>query len=636
MLGEDARRYSDAPFDLTPPTAPILAVTGTSTATSITVQVIGPSVDSRHPVVAYVFEYRTLAEQQAELPWTVLTAIGANQAHSGFDIANLQPATTYFFRAKGQDSSVSQNQSAYSLSVSGATQSASAGESWWPNWPIMNTATLQGGASTHLLDPTTHDMMADMDLIIIQNFYPSTSRLTSRVANINAVRALQTAPMNTKFILYTSYQQHLKDEDLTGQSGMEINRDLPHDPVEGNTNWDLTRASNGAQIEAPFNPTSFWLNNIAPGAGENSLGETYAQALWRVWSELLEGSSTETNVLDVIDGFFQDDVHCRMQTPMSVNNGVTTVTDPDFDNDGTANTPTNDFTNPTGASWRWCQGLLDSKDAVEAQNPGFLWLPNQSNGFASAYFDGGGQPPLPLANHPFYHKLEVGFRESNNNAFGISKGSGYTINGGSLFHTCRLAAITLAFLKPDSQNTITGKSCVLFHVNTIDRTQNQDDYELARLTLGVALLHERLCPSISRNGNRPMTLDETLLELGAPLSPRSMGTLNENNVGFSLRDPDQENGVADFFWAEFEKGIVIVRGDHPPVGPWPNTGAAVNVALPSAGTGKVWRMINAASYTNPITGRSMRNQSPLINNGQIVTSLSMRPLTARIVRRVDA
>jgi hypothetical protein len=127
---------------------------------------------------------------------------------------------------------------------------------------------------------------------------------------------------------------------------------------------------------------------------------------------------------------------------------------------------------------------------------------------------------------------------------------------------------------------------------------------------------------------KPMPLDELFLDLGNPITNRSMGTLNETTLGWSLRTADFSNGVARFYWAEFERGLVVVRLDSPSVGAYPSADAAVSCTLPSAGAGKVWKSPDASTYVNPVIGRAMRGQDTTLNNGATRTTISLPPYHA--------
>lgn len=511
-------------------------------------------------------------------------------------------------------------------------------DSWFPNWPVMDVLVLQGDVAENLQDPAQWPLLADHSAFLFQGFYPTLSRLANRVTNISSIKATQTAGWQTKFGVYMSFQQARKSI-LDGNTDVQIN--LINSATQGNQNWWLRRV-NGQQIEAPFNPAQFWMCNIGRGGGVNSLGETYHEAYWRTWSELLDPSDAAHDLMAHLSFFMQDDVHARMQTPMTINNGATTVTDPDIDDNGVADGITDFSSGPNAGCRKWCEGHIDSKAACESNFPGRVWFSNSAR-FPTDYTDSGVDPPLPMSGHPMYGRLTWGLQEGVNTAgLGITKsatsGASATYNytgGGSTQHLCRLLAIHERMLQPDSQSDA-GRACVIAHLNTVDRTQTAADYEIARLVLAVALLNERVGVSLSISASKPLSLDEQLLELGAPLAVRSMGTLNESTTVFTLRVANFSIGAARFYWAEFAKGLVILRGDSPSVGLYPSADAAVPCTLPSAGAGMKWQRINAATYTNPVTGRAMRGQQTSLNNGADITSVSLRPYHAMFIRRVSA
>lgn len=361
------------------------------------------------------------------------------------------------------------------------------------------------------------------------------------------------------------------------------------------------------------------------------------QAYWRKWRELLNPSDNAHNLTARLSGFFQDDTHARMQTPMSIGNGSTVVTDPDLNDDGNAESITNFGSGSTAGCRMWCEGHMDSKAAMEANFPGFVWFANSAR-FPTDYYDGDGTPPLPLSGHPFYGKNDMGLQENIALAgLGITKSiSTYNYTGGgSIYNVSRFLAVHQRMLRPNAQNTITGIGCIVAHINTFDRSPTSADYEYARLAAAVALLNERVAISLSISASKPLSLDETLLELGAPTTTRSMGSLNENNVAFTVRAANFSSGVARFHWAVFAKGLVLLRTDSPSVGVYPSADSAVSCTLPTPPSGKKWQRINAATYVNPITGRAMRGQDTTLNSGADVTAISLKPYHAVFLRLVN-
>lgn len=635
QLGELNKRWSDQPFDLTGPSAPTIAAFGGPTETTVGVQVTAAAVDNRTGISAYIVE---ISENGTD--YSVHSIASVAQATAGHVLTGLNSSSTYSIRVKGRDGSFAQNIGAASNVIQQTTTAPAGNETWWPNLPIANISMLQGNSTFHLLDPNQHQAISEHDMYMFQGFNMLTpSRCATRKTNLAAIHALNQNGRRTRCVLYVSQQQVHKVESDSHTSPMLA---LINHATKGNSNWWLRRvAPSNAQIEAPFNPTLFWLVNMGRSGLLNSLGQTYHTALAKEYKALLDASDDAHDVLSELDGLFLDDSHFRMQMPMSTGNGSVVVTDPDINEDGVAENIVSYAAGATGGSRMWCEGHLDHKAAIKAEfGNNFMYFPNGSE-IGTYYYDGDGTPPLPISDMPMYQKLEMNLQEQLVRfglGFGpLPTGTGtYQYNaGGSMLHACRIVHINRLMLQADNLSA-GGRSWVVIHFSGPDRTLNQDDYEMCRFVAGFALVQERLAVAVNRAGIIPISLDELKLELGAPIGSRSMGTMNESTAGYTLRTANFSNGVGRFYWAEFQKALVVMRGDNPPVGSWPLTGAAVSCTLPSPGSGKKWQRINAASYTNPITGLSMNNQSPSINNGADVGStVSMRPFTALFLRRVD-
>lgn len=509
--------------------------------------------------------------------------------------------------------------------------------SWWPNWPIMNCACLQGNANFHILDPSRHAELADKDVIIFQDFYPTESRKQTRVNVFAQIRALN--PINrVKFLKYTMLQETPKVLPTpTGNSAPEISCALIADPVKGNPNWIVHRVGqtgNAGRVECNFDPASLWNCNMAVlAAGNNSLGENYATAFWKDWHALL---TTGVNLLPSLDGMFQDNFNARPPA-MFQNNGATSITDQDYNADGTADTRT-DFSAAVNAGGRmWSQGHLEGKARFEQRMGASMVLCPNAARFDGDYFDGQGQPPLPITNHPYYRQFDLTLDESVYLLLGLSRSAtGYSFTGAGSFNSLfRSYNVHDRMLKLDANNTRTGKSAVMMHALCIDRPTTNDDLAYARFISALCLLVERAAMCVMQTTFTPLSLDETLLELGAPVAARTMGTLNENTVSFSVRTADRTVGTARFYWSIFAKGMVLVRADSPSVGVYPSADAAVPCTLPTPPAGKKWQRINAANYVNPVTLRAMRGQDTAINNGADVTSVSLKPYHAIFLRLVN-
>lgn len=637
QIGELNRRWSDQPFDLTGPSAPTIIAHGAPTSTSVGVRVTVAAVDNRTGIVGYNVEI----SQSSLGPFTLHGFVNVAQATAGFDITGLTPSTGYFVRLKGKDGSFAGNIGAASNQVSQSTSAPAENGTWYPNWPVGNIGATQGSSSFHILDPTQHQKISEHDVYMFQGFNLTPTRCATRVSRLQEIHALNLNGRKTRMILYIAHQQVHKVESDSHTSPILA---LINHATKGNPLWFARRVTSGNQIEAPFNPVIFWLVNMGRSGLLNSLGQTYQIALFKEYKALLNASDAAHNVTAELDGFFLDDSHFRLQTPMKVGNGATTVTDIDINQNGVAESITDWSAGATAGCRMWCEGHLDLKAALKSEfGNDFLCWTNSSE-VGSYYYDGGGQPPLPMNLLQMYGKCEVTLKENVVQfGFGFSKSATqYTYNGGGgFFHCSRLVHINRLTLLPDNQ-CAGGRAWVVIHFPTIDRTLTQDDYEMCRFVAGFALIQERCAVSVNRAGLVPISLDELKLELGNPIGTRSLGTMNESTAGYTQRTADFSNGVGRFFFALFQRAngtrtLIVVRFDTPTIGAiYPNGDAAVSCTLPAPASGKKWQRINAATYTHPTTGLQMTNQSPSVNNGADTgATVSMRPFTALFLQEVN-
>lgn len=512
----------------------------------------------------------------------------------------------------------------------------------WDNWPSMNGACHQASSTTHILDPTRWAELAEKNLLIVQSFNATDLRSQDR---LDAVAGIKSINPGIKILWYQIPQETIKALTAAPDNDpLEVSHDLIDDPVNGNPNWLAHRVGqtgDAGRVESNFPPTGTktrWNCNMAAlVAGLNSLGENYATAYWKAW---YAAYSSGVNFLPAIDGFFIDNFNARPPS-MFQNNGALTVTDQDYNQNGVADGRVDYSAGPNAGGRFWAEGHLEFKARMESKFGASKILCPNSARFKSDYTDGLGSPPTPISSHPYYQKFDVLMPESTNLQLGLQIGStSYTFNGGgSVSSFYGLYNINERMLKPDAQNTRTGKGAVLLHALCVSRSApTADDLAYARFICGLTMLVERGAMCVMQSAALPLSLDETLIELGNPLAVRTMGTLNESSPGgtFPLRLADITVSGNTIHYALFEKGGWFVNTTSPTIGAYPSADAAVAFTLPTPPAGKKWQRYNSLTYENPTTHRSMRGQDTALNNGIDVTTATLKRYHAIALRLVSS
>jgi hypothetical protein len=609
------------PGDISPPTAPTIALIDVE-STAVTVRVSEPALDAQTGVQDYVF-YANGVES---------TPVAAATAEEGYRITGLLPSSSTTVYAVARDGSrLGPNVSEPSNALTFTTDAAAV-ESVFRNWPIMNVSCQQGDIIQWLNDTTQRTYTSEKDVVIFQWFAVTNARLNTRTTGLNLLKA---ANPDIKLLMYVILNETLFESPSAADSdAREITKNLIEGP-NGNLNW-YARRLNGNQVGSKFNPLLFTNCNTSIDAGLNSSGQTYAEAFFEMVDEEFN-SGTPANFLDTFaDGIFVD--VCKLRPPdfYLLGSATSTVIDMDLNDDGVVELLSLCGDAANAGCQQWEDGALHIQDTIRTQFPGYAVAANASS-WIYDYFNGT-PPTQALPDRASYGQWkDFPLYESVTNNIGITKTtSAYNFSGGGSMnlHFRRTTAME-RFLGSDAESTF-GRAAILIHSTCIDRTPTANDYQLARTIFCMALLMPRCAPCVSVATTKPMPLDELFVQLGNPLTDRSMGTLTEATLAWTIRTPNFESGVADFHWAEFEHGIVILRTDSPTVGVWPSADAAVACILPSAGTGKKWQRINAATYVNPVTGYAMRSQDLTINSGADATSVSLRPYHGIVLRRVNA
>ena len=509
----------------------------------------------------------------------------------------------------------------------------------WPNWPWINFACCQGTGPA-VLDPS-HS--ADRDALIFTSSDPTPSALQTRCDGIDAIWAQQdTSKIKTKMIQYVWPSVTAKTLPFGGEHGFSLS--LINDPINGSPlisgspRWKVHRVGQpgDAGLCETSSDSDLHQVNITAGAGLNTLGEDYATALWKKYDNAWSVPLTISTYKDRLWGFFHD-VFNQVPENLTQNNGATTVTDPDYNNDGVIDVSTNFNTSGGNGGRQWALGMLNTQTKFKARFP-------DKHVFVNAARLDLNPKVLPLYDAPYYRQLEFPLDESCNVGMSLTPTStGWAVSGtpGGLG---RITALYTSYyqiettIKPESELGSDVKGAYLFHSRLGDRVANSADIEVMRFICLASLMVERGAPCVTWGTKIVGYLDELIVELGAPIGTRSMGTFDEATGVLTLRAPDFTSGVAKFFWARFTKAIAIIRVDTPSIGVYPSADPAVSIplsSLPNPGVGKKYQYLGPG-YTNPLTLRSTRNQSPTLNTGLDVgpSGPSLKPYHGVLLRIV--
>ena len=442
------------------------------------------------------------------------------------------------------------------------------------------------------------------------------------------------------------------------------------DPGNGQPQWWLrtvgTPSNLGQQVEAQFDPATLWKANPASHLlPVNNKNETLAEGYARIQQELFNVplTSGRTKLIDLVDGFWMD-VIAFTPEQYKINNGASTV-QVDYDQNGVADSRSDYTINNSnffaeGGAIKEQRGYLFFKNAFKQRFPNFMFGTNSVE-YAEDLISLSGNAGL-AANSPQTGQFEYAMYEISNWTFGFgSSNLDFNVRNtfGSFSSGNKAMALMQACLAPDN-TAASGKTFVqsiLLNTKTDTDQRFRIAKELYRFLFGIAMLHPKVAIGmISDNGlsNRVFDVDDMHWYLGNPKQNRSMGTLDLSKSQYydaspnswTMRAPNATNGSAQFWWEEFDNGIVVVRGDYTGYSAnqqyydyaSPGSLTAINCPLPNPGTGYKWAFI-PSSFTNPNTGLQSRNLDPTINNGADCVGgtygqVSMFPATARILRRV--
>ena len=566
---------------------------------------------------------------------------------------------------------------------------AQASSSWFPDWPTMRVNS-GNGLENELLSSsrTTENKQFNLEsysrydtigpatpvyaptLDLLNTFYDLYKSVKDKRAQANK-------PFTVKILPYFSIEIYKAGEFTARGQFYQLIEGKPFtdsvvkqyvDSGGGQPQWWLRTVkpvgSLGQQVEAQYAPNLWNANPATHLIPRNNKNETLAEGYARIQQELFSVplTSGRTKLIDLIDGFWMDVVSFVPQE-YKINNGATTV-QVDYDQNGVADSRS-DFTinnsnfSAEGGAIKEQRGYVFFKNAFKQRFPNFMFGSNSVE-YAEDLINLSGNAGL-AANSPQTGQFEYAMHEVTNWTFGFGAvGLGFDVRNafGNFSSGNKMMALMQVCLAPD-EASVSGRTfvqAILHNVETGTDQRFRIAKELYRFLFGIAMLHSKVAIGmISNNGSndKVFDIDDMHWYLGNPKQNRSMGTLDlsksqyfdANPNSWTMRAPNATNGSAQFWWEEFDNGLVVVRGDYTGYSTnqqyydYSNPGSltAINCPLPNPGAGYKWAFI-PTSFTNPNTGLRSRNLDPTINNGADCTGgtygqVSMFPATARVLRR---
>lgn len=493
-------------------------------------------------------------------------------------------------------------------------------------------AYLQGNTNSNGVETsaTTRAELARYDVATLQWKWT-----TAKSAEEIYLAQLRTAHPHLKLLMYTDPMFWFDgDQTLVDSNGTAWHLYMTIATNGAPATWRARNAA-GQDLAFSFSPSDTRCVNWANQADVNSNGDTLRVA----WLKRLEVAMR----LDLYDGIMIDDANAigNNRNVRGVGGGANW----DYDSDGVDE----DYRADPAFKAAWSEGCRAMFDAIHTRYPGKMLQINTDIGFWYRQTDTDGCPRRPIEDFAYAQNDDVPFIEG---AFAFNMGLGnmgdesdtYPVKGFFSIDNFYLGCALYDRIARPAATNLMGAPVVFLHNQVCigdTAAPSQTTYAMARFWWAAGRLCGQSYGGV-RSGSRSFPLDETCLDLGAPVSTISMGTLNQSSapVTFTRRAANATNGTALFYWVEHERALIVARLDITGISPGSSNfgaGSASTYTLPSAGAGFKWQRPNCATYVHPtIPALSMQNQSPSLNNGADVTSSSLRPLHAEVFLRVAA
>jgi len=513
----------------------------------------------------------------------------------------------------------------------------------WPGNAWFLTGGYQISNAFQLVDSPDKEYNGEKDINIAQGGGPYPTKNSTYTGYY---KSLKTFNPDIKLITYQSPAVVRKVEFYNPPSASAV--DWIYELVngqDGTTQWYL-RDSDGNQVQAGWSVEYSRMNWAQQFLDDNGKSQNYGEAYIQGFFDVHTTPNTNGRMIDFIDGVYWDVVPMLPQRVWQYGVSPRVADNQDFNNNSSADS-TSDETDGSGteANYGGCRmyrrGVKLCKEAYKTIYGSSMALGRNASKDGSEFNASNGSlgsSTHAMTANEFYQIWDFGVSESMPGKIGCYKDNtnlNYELRFNQFGVFGRYMARTKASLVAEGSH-IWGKYGAHLILNQFQMLDPADlpggvwrteDYNVARFITAVCRL-TGTCTAINIDNRYPFpNLDEDVFPCGDTVStnPPTLGTydpataVNGTDADFTLRSPDYETGIGDFYWEQFdtlaatEKYIWVLRSDWPG-GTVHGDGIALACQLPDPGVGKKWVHVDVRSTVlNGI--RTTRAQDTTLNNG---------------------
>ena len=492
----------------------------------------------------------------------------------------------------------------------------------WPaRWPQSRGAYVISDRNNVLGNPAYTSWTYNSDMVIFQGIYPSPSNIDNMVSLLSAQRSNYPS---CKFIEYTIPVWGFNDTNTTFNH-RRLQQELVYDDFNAENEWHLTNPNTGGFLEGSGDQSGVRMTNVSdvcPTVG----GKTFIEAYVDKWYNEFE----EDDCVFLFDGVYFDslDINNAFPQPVDISTGLDYDGVPDYDVDGNAD--------DSQSNYREGCVLISEEyknQAVSRYGRGD-WHVSSNGGRDFSYSSG------TLTGFDWYQRMgNLRVMEGADSRLRIEDdGVGGFTSGGAMDERLFGELVQSAAVSTEMCQTLATTGirpyCMIdypiYHGGTglSIGDVSEDDWKLMEFLWAVCISTEFMMYGLIINKRQPAPdLDLYIVDTGAPLATRSLGTLSSDGETFTQRTPDETDDGGLWYITEFDNGYAWFNANPPDNNSaWPQPGNAstlTNVPTPPVGYKGIF--IDRNSYVNTTHNLGAQGRASTRYDGSDATSITAGP-----------